>query len=48
MRKKKNIIERIKDQNGIWVEGDDNIGRVASSYFMGLFNSSFPQAQAVN
>lgn len=45
--RKKNKIDRIKDENGCWVEGTEAIGSVASNYFKRLFQSSNPQSQAI-
>lgn len=47
-RNKKNFLDRIKDANGIWVEGDEGIGEVVVQYFKILFSSSRLDPEVIN
>ena len=38
-RRRRNYIEGIKDANGVWVEEVEAVAKVASDYFMNIFNA---------
>lgn len=41
-RKRRNTVEKIKDHNGNWKEGDVEVGKILRAYFLDLFTSVNP------
>ena len=41
-RKRKNVISRIMDENGIWDETKEGIANVVVSYFEKMYTTSYP------
>ncbi|KAL8529088.1 hypothetical protein ACS0TY_006525 [Phlomoides rotata] len=42
-RKRRNTVQRIKDDRGYWVTGDEGIGRVMGDFFQQLYSSVSPR-----
>jgi hypothetical protein len=49
-RKKRNFVKKLKDENGDWIEGWDNLSGHINSYFSNLFNSEVedPNEEVIN
>lgn len=48
LRRKKNTLKGIQDSSGVWVKGDDNMGKVATNYFSSLFQTSNPRNEEID
>lgn len=42
-RRKVNSIQNMKDENGVWWRGQENVERIMVTYFSDLFTSSLPE-----
>ena len=47
-RWRKNVIEGIRDSNGVWVSQDQEIADVALKYFQGIFSTSTPPTRTIS